>query len=154
MDEEEKEFLDNLYRTCAVDILKFELSHQHNIIYSSLLKDAGNDVIIRKILYYLNYYDDIYKRIEYKNAEGECLIYGGSYFVENWIEILDKLIDNLKYFDYDKNKMNILNKGFNNLKKFFLKLEEPNADGLNKSYAEEMIWIRHTAKSYRIKEND
>ena len=76
------------------------------------------DMLIREILrFWKSCRFSEYKTIvKGENWFGECLIYGGKYFIENWITIINEIEENLKYFNYNQNEVEILKEGFKYLK--------------------------------------
>ena len=101
MDKFQKENLNKFYEKC------WWACHENNILYNlerprnideDLWKRVGFDSIIKYMVTYLNFFNGNELEYKWKNKENKLVIYGGSYFVENWNELIDEFIKNLKYF--------------------------------------------------------
>ena len=70
-------------------------------------------------------------------TENRTWAYGGPFFVDCWFQLLDEIIDNLKYFEYSEEMKQLLIDNFKYLK----------ADTYDEKCSDIIIWIQSLAYS-------
>lgn len=145
MDKIQKEHLNEFYEKC------WWICHDNYIFYGvenprqieNIWERAKFNSIIKNIIAYLNFFDGYVLSDEYKwkNKENELVIYSGSYFIENWNELIDEFIKNLKYFPNIKKS---LTETFNELKKICFDL----------GCAETLLWVKTSGYGVEIFRTD